>query len=115
MRGRLLTLIVLVAIAVGVVASFRSEERFVVEDSRLAREPGGVRVVGTLFNAGPAAEQVIVDVAVVSREGHLGEKESLRLGPMAAGARLPFSSGLYPEDIRTYSIQVGEGRNPYGN
>jgi len=115
MKGRVLTLVGLAVVAVAVVASLWTEERFVVEDARLERASDGARVTGTILNTGPAATQILVDIAVVSAEGRLGEKETVTLDQIAAGARVPFSSKRYPGDVRAYTIHVNEGTNPYGN
>jgi hypothetical protein len=110
-----LTLVGLVAVAAAVIASLWTEERFVVEGARLAPETGGVRVVGTVHNTGPDAAKVMVDISVVSAEGRLGEKETVELAAVPAGARVSFSSRLHPSDVRAYTIHVNEGMNPYGN
>src|SRR5262245_40974478 len=100
MRARLLTLVGLAAVALAVVLSLRSEERFVVEGARLEPEAGGVRVAGTIHNTGAAAAQVAIEIAVVSAEGRLSEKEKVTLAKVAAGERVGFSSRLYPQSIR---------------
>lgn len=103
------------AIVAAVALSLRSESRFTVEEPRLERGAGGVRVAGTVLNAGARAERVLIEVTVVGADGRAGEKETLELRDVEAGARVPFAGRLHPPDVRTYSIQVSEGPNPYGN
>ena len=115
MRGTVITVVAAGLIALAVVFSLRTEERFAVEEPRV--EPGaeGARVVGTLVNHGDAAPRVLVEITVVGEDGRAREKESLELRDVGAGAHLAFSSKAYADPIRTYSIYVNEGRNPYGN
>ena len=117
MRTRLLTIAVLVAIAAAVAWSLRSEGRFSVENPRIEQVPGGAgaRVAGTLHNGGARAERVAIEITVVGSGPGPAEKDTITLDGVEAGADVPFASRPHPGEIRTYSIHVDEGRNPYGN
>ncbi|HZR80595.1 MAG TPA: FxLYD domain-containing protein [Candidatus Binatia bacterium] len=115
MTARVLTAVGLVAVVAAIALSLAREERFVVEEPRLEREGGGVRVAGTVHNRGEAAARVEVEVAVVGEDGRLGEKETVELRDVGADARVPFASRVHPGDVKSYSIHVNEGKNPYGN
>ena len=115
MRGRLLTVAVLVAIAAAVALSLRSEGRFSVEHPRVEQVLGGARVAGSLHNGGPRAERVAIEITIVGSGPGPADKETITLDGVEAGAEVPFASRAHADEIRTYSIHVDEGRNPYGN
>lgn len=115
MSSRVLTVVVLVAIAAAVALSLRSEGRFSVENPRIEQVSGGARVAGTLHNGGARAERVAIEVTIVGSGPGPADKETITLDAVEAGADVPFASRPRSGEIRTYSIRVDEGRNPYGN
>jgi len=115
MRGRLLTLAAFAAMIAAVWASMRGEERFVVESPRLERGALGSRVLGAVRNAGDPARVVNVEVTTVSGASGQTEKETIELRDLAAGETRPFASTPKAAEVRTFSVYVNEGRNPYGN
>ena len=115
MRGRLLTLAAFAAMIAAVWYSLRSEERFVVEQPRLERGADGSRVVGSVRNAGAAAQLVKVEVTTVAGAAGHTEKETVELRDVAPGESRPFASSPKTVEVRNFSIYVNEGRTPYGN
>ena len=116
MRGRVLSIVVALAIVVAVLMSLREEERFAVENLHVEQAPGGARVAGTLVSRGDAAAAVRVELSIVEQGARgLAEKETIELHDLGAGARVAFAGTPRPGTIETYSVRIDQGRNPYGN
>jgi hypothetical protein len=115
MRARLVSIVVAVVIVGAILFSLNREERFVVENAHLERGANGVRVAGTLVNRGADAPYVAIEVSLIADDGRPASKEKVELKNLASGARTPFATALYPGEVKTYSIFVNAGRNPYGN
>jgi hypothetical protein len=115
MRTRTISILLGLLVVTAVWRSMREEERFAVENPHLEPVAGGTRVVGTLVNQGEAAPLVKVEVSVIAADGRPAEKETVELRDVAAGARTPFATPPHPGEVKSYSIYVNQGRNPYGN
>ena len=102
-------------IVAAVLLALRGEERFVVEQPRLVRGADGTRVAGAVRNACEAASRVEVEVTLVAAPGGGVDREAVALGDLAAGATVPFATRPRASEIRSFSVRVSEGRNPYGN
>lgn len=86
-----------------------------VENPRLERSAGGARVAGTLVNLGEPAGVVNVEVTLIDGAGRPAKQETIELKDVAEGSRVAFASAIVTGEIKTYSIQVHQGKNPYGN
>ena len=115
MRARTISILLGLLLVAAVWISMREEERFTVENPHLETVAGGTRVAGTLVNQGEAASLVKVEVSVIAADGRPAEKETVELRDLASGARVPFATGAHPGEVKSYSIYVNQGRNPYGN
>ncbi len=87
-----------------------------VVSSRLDRAGGQVSVEGVLTNTGPDAGGISLEVRYYDSQGRKLAEDKVPVGRLQSGAKIGFSSPARQlEDVRSFTVYVDRGRNPYGN
>ncbi len=87
-----------------------------VVSSHLDRAGDQVSVEGVLTNTGPDAGAISLDVNYYDSKGRMLAEDKVRVGHLQSGAKIGFSSPARQlEDVRSFTVHVERGRNPYGN
>jgi len=87
-----------------------------VVSSRLDRAGDQVSVEGLLTNTGPDAGAISLEVSYYDSQGRRLAEDKVPVGRLQSGAKIGFSSpARHLEDVRSFTVYVDRGRNPYGN
>lgn len=115
-KGTLVILLGAIAfVAIVFVLLVRNEPVKVVE-SRLVRHGAEVSVEGRLRNSGSDAGPLDLEVRYYAINGDALGEDVLKIKPLRAGSEQTFHTPSHDlAAVRSYSIYLNHGRNPYGN